>query len=224
MSVSQVVPACEVLYQDGSGIRAHLPAVPNVVCKLTPDVASFTHLLTKTIDDHKLDDVLAASTTRSEEVRPDRSQSLLNAFSGAADDILDSLEYSSTVTSRACSSGSPIRPDVLDYLSALFDPGNDGGLVSELDTGVNLGFEGGLKASGIFPVAKSSENTGDDAASFDEHSFSSLERANYFSGQDATCAMIALRSDPLSKRSFVSVEYVNCLMMKLYSPTVSFRS
>ncbi|KAF4757639.1 hypothetical protein FOZ63_021172, partial [Perkinsus olseni] len=130
-------------------------------------------------------------------IKPESVQSLVDSCSTAADSLLRSLEESRNVSPRPCTSSSTIRPEVLRFLSDIFDKGNDDDLASEVDSGVNLGFEGGLRRSGVFPAAKATKKPDGDADFFQEYSAGRLRPGNYFSAPDAVSAIKSVVDEEL---------------------------
>ncbi|KAF4651684.1 hypothetical protein FOZ61_010268, partial [Perkinsus olseni] len=182
-------PANDVPYQDGSGVKAHLPSSVHTRSDIGPDKASFVRLLVHTVSEYNLEGIVKTCTASDGSIKPESVQSLVDSCSTAADSLLRSLEESRNVSPRPCTSSSTIRPEVLRFLSDIFDKGNDDDLASEVDSGVNLGFEGGLRRSGVFPAAKATKKPDGDADFFQEYSAGRLRPGNYFSAPDAVSAI-----------------------------------
>ncbi|KAF4646491.1 hypothetical protein FOL47_006097, partial [Perkinsus chesapeaki] len=86
---------------------------------------------------------------------------------------------------------------VLQFLSENFDNGKDVSLPFEIDVGIDLGFEGDLNPSGVFPKADVGKKSGGDVDPFNEFPRPQLRRGNYFSAPDAVSAINSVIDEEL---------------------------
>ncbi|KAF4648731.1 hypothetical protein FOL47_002865, partial [Perkinsus chesapeaki] len=111
-------------YQDGSGVSAVLP----MARKRNPtgnEAFYFSQLLTEVVRNENLEDLLRDATLPTGSINPEKVDSLTAGFESASQKLLLDLDRLRGISSRASISKSPIRPEVLQFLSENFDNGKD---------------------------------------------------------------------------------------------------
>ncbi|KAF4731008.1 hypothetical protein FOZ63_010863, partial [Perkinsus olseni] len=71
-------PANDVPYQDGSGVKAHLPSSAHTRSDIGPDKASFVRLLVHTVSEYNLEGIVKTCTAGDGSIKPESVQSLVD--------------------------------------------------------------------------------------------------------------------------------------------------
>ncbi|KAF4660296.1 hypothetical protein FOL46_006191 [Perkinsus olseni] len=141
-------------YQDDTGISARLPSAKNTsdVKPAARDELRAYGIIDGIAQKWQLADNLRASLSPSGAIRDEFIVHIDNSFTGAADELRDSLSRAFPGYHTATASiGGPLYPDMIRLLSQLFDEGRDESLAEEVDRGISMGALTELSSSGVFP-------------------------------------------------------------------------
>ncbi|KAF4676764.1 hypothetical protein FOL47_005185 [Perkinsus chesapeaki] len=182
--ISNSLPATSRPYQDGTGITSSLPPLnrPFQNGSIDSEAVTFAGFLDEVEKKFHLEQILESSISGTGEISAESIPKVEDCFNQASFELLSLLHEHFGVATATARVGGPLRPDVIRFLSSLFDSNADPTLPDDINSGVNLGFEEPLQPSGVFPPVSQ--------PSTQQHSYLLASRGpgprtNYVSARDA---------------------------------------